>query len=200
MKNKYLITLFSSAVLSGCTSLEEFSDRYPRAFNLEMRDNSPQKRFNPYSQESLDIFRRELSTEELFQTRPKPRPPKDVRIVDFQKADPDTKDACTQTQYLPVARQGGSDSGNRYTVVIYDIDQNGRVINPEADLSKTRGGTSIAFAAINGVKQTRFEPPILDGERLYCKNVTDHLAWYPKNIITNVSVRILGSHHRQFEW
>ncbi|PZP55735.1 MAG: hypothetical protein DI586_05920 [Micavibrio aeruginosavorus] len=197
---KILTAIFLPAALSGCATLDEFTDRYSRGYRSGYGVPAPRSSVFSRENQNFGITRHNLLTRELFETRPRPHVAKDVRIVDFQSASQDIQKACTQTEHLPVIRQGASDSGDYRSVLIYDIDENGQIINTEIDANLHIGKIGISLAALNGVKRTKFLPPVFNDQRLYCRNVTDTLVWYTKNIITNVSIREVGPHVNKLEW
>ncbi len=190
---KTLSSLFLTAALSGCASIDELRDRYVYGFNAPSGYAIPGRGSSPYSPESLNfgIKRRGLTTEELLQTRPKPRVEKDVIIVDFQRSSKEIQEACTQSNFIPVMRQGGSDMRTQQAVLIYDIDEKGQIINTEIDLNKTKQGSDISFSALQGLRKTKFLPPVFNNHRLYCRNVTDMLSWYTE-YWENFSIRTIG--------
>lgn len=125
----------------------------------------------------------------------------DVVIVEFEKASREVQDACTKIIRSPLIRQGPADGGDRYATAIYDINQHGRIVNARLDKNDQRGTGAIKGATRRGVDLTRFEPPVHQGQRLYCRNVKDRLHWFtgPFSIEAYV-VRSRANYSQELKW
>lgn len=176
MKNAILPLgfIFSGSLLTGVTNLENSSAN---------AQTSPHQVFRDFQREH-------------YIKKKTPRIPKDVLIVDFTTSSRQLQDACTDAVTQPVTRQKKGFAGNAKGFVKYDIDQNGLIQNK----SVLGGQWHVTEAALLGLANTVFRPPVHDGQRLYCKNVKESLEWYSPGTTRWVAIRSRANYQQFVEF
>ena len=186
MKYKYLVAMFSSAALTGCASLENFTT-YSSARNSDYTSREHTNRYGAPVR-SVWEYIREIHSEKI-----PPKIPKDVLIVDFSASSREIQDACTNAEVQPVIRQRIGFYGEAKGSVKYDIDHNGNIINQEV----LGGQWHVTEAALKGIAETVFKPPVFNGQRLFCKNVRETLQWSSLRFLEVIATRARANFVKQ---
>lgn len=171
MKHSHLIVAFASTALAACASsyepyIDTFSDWYPPPGTLAGE-------FQPRSR--------------IFYDPNRPIPPLErlvgpgVRILNYQTATPEEKAACTKIINEPSGHLRTHRVQGPYTLYMrYDINQHGQTVNIEI-VDRNESNSIQINRSIPAVRNTLFENPVLNGERLYCRNVHEQFFWLYEN-------------------
>ncbi len=135
-----------------------------RLQNSEIRKATPQER------------------EELLKTKPG----KDVRVIDLaQYQTEEIKKACTTPVRMPLFIPHYQLFRYEFVKFNYDINEHGYPVNVEfVSPSKSHGAAK--NNAMNDMLRTKFKPPALGDQKLFCRNAWDQFHYDSKGLYINM--------------
>ena len=211
---KYLTSVFASALLTGCISLQQFTENYsyPNYFN---RWDLRTKKQNLFTKDHLEIQRDgieawtqkkiRLTLPEIYYASEHERkellrttPGKSVRVVDLRTPQPEEiKRACYTLMHdrLPLTMQPvTANVGYRSVQINYDINEHGYPVNVKMDEIKF-ANSFVTSRSISDVIRTKFNPPALNGQKLFCAHANDTFYWRTKGYAGVETTRISNGRH-----
>ncbi len=177
MKALPVTALFMAATLTGCADLDMQQRPVSAAADMESYLRHPQE------------WKRRQAMRPEFAPRTAPRKlDPDVQVVDYDYAPPEIKEACTKVTHEALTLQPASFGGDSSAVILYDVAPDGYPVNIRVS-AETKGTDLIKTAAVNDMEQTRFQPPVYNGVRLYCRNLRDTFTWSSPRHPVSVTTR-----------
>lgn len=161
MKNASLAAIFSSAALAACASY------YPH-------DDYAQRPLPRYLMTSLGLPLlppRYDETPSSIGMRVSPQPG-DV-VIEYTDADPALRAACATAIRRPISERTIYDKSSSGTVT-YDINNEGRPVNTRIISADQNLAAEVVY---RDIANTRFQPPVYEGNRLFCANVSEDFYW-----------------------
>ncbi|PZP55733.1 MAG: hypothetical protein DI586_05910 [Micavibrio aeruginosavorus] len=165
-------------------------NRAPNILTKEFEEirRNPRLWVQNYNRLQNNVIRQATPKErkELLRTSPK----KDSIVVDLRHPQSEEhKKACTDGRYQPLTPPSRSFPPYKIITIWYDINEYGYAVNLESEKYSV-GSDLIEEHSTDDIILTVFNPPEINGQKLFCKNASDDFIWQHHSFGKNKATRL----------